>query len=71
METLLLLGAIAAGIHAYSQADATIDQTVTPQQINVHVADNLDQIDWSQAGNFRTQSTPNSVQWVMLTGANQ
>ena len=69
METLLLLGAIAAGMHAYSQDNAT--QAHTVEQINVHIADNLDQIDWSQAGNFRTQSSTNEVQWVMLTGADQ
>ena len=71
METILLLGAIAAGIHAYSQDETTYTHTTMPEQINVHVADNLDQIDWSQAGNFRTRSTTNSVQWVMLTGADQ
>ena len=71
METLLLLGAIAAGMHVYSQDNATEAHNHTVEQINVHIADNLDQIDWSLAGNFRTQSSTNEVQWVMLTGADQ
>ena len=28
-----------------------------------------DNINWDLAGNFRTESTPNTVQWVIITDA--
>tara|TARA_R100000742_G_C4265018_1_gene82985 strand:+ start:222 stop:401 length:180 start_codon:yes stop_codon:yes gene_type:complete len=56
METLLVLGALAYGMH-YANKQYEPEETVQK----------LEDIDWSKAGNFRTASTENNVQWIIIT----
>ena len=59
METLLVLGALAYGMHH-------INKQYEPEETEVAVQ-KLEDIDWSKAGNFRTASTQNNIQWVIIT----
>ena len=54
MENILIAAVLAAMIHGH----------VTGNEKNEAVRDN---INWELAGNFRTESTPNTVQWVIIT----
>ena len=59
METLLVLGALAYGMHYVNKQYEPEETEVTVQK--------LEDIDWSKAGNFRTASTENNVQWIIIT----
>lgn len=54
MENILIAAVLAATIHGH----------VTGNEKKEAVRDN---INWELAGNFRTESTPNTVQWVIIT----
>lgn len=63
MEALLVLGALAYGMHHINKQDEP-EATV---QGEVIFNEGIEEIDWSKAGNFRTVSTDNNVQWVIIT----
>ena len=65
MESLLILGALAYGIHHYSKTDDV--ELMEDKQINYAFDEGIQRIDWSKAGNFRTTSTENNVKWVIVT----
>ena len=54
MENILIVAVLAAMIHGH----------VTGNEKKEVVRDN---INWELAGNFRTESSPNTVQWVIIT----
>ena len=54
MENIIIPAILAAMIHGH----------VTGNEKNEVVKE---QINWELAGNFRTESTPNTVQWVIIT----
>jgi|TARA_Y100000114_G_scaffold140020_1_gene144540 hypothetical protein len=56
MENIIIALMLAAMIHGH----------VTGGEKQEVVKDN---INWDLAGNFRTESTPNTVQWVIITDA--
>ena len=56
MENLIIVAMLAAMIHGH----------VTGGEKQEVVKDN---INWELAGNFRTESSPNTVQWVIITDA--
>ena len=56
MENIIIAAMLAAMIHGH----------VTCGEKQEVVKDN---INWDLAGNFRTESTPNTVQWVIITDA--
>ena len=64
MESLLILGALAYGIHHYSKTDDV--ELMEDKQINYAFDEGIHRIDWSKAGNFRTTSTENNVKWVIV-----
>lgn len=66
MEALLILGAIASGIHIYEHSKEN-KEIVLETTKEVIYNGGLDSLDWSKAGNFRTTSTENDVQWVIIT----
>jgi len=61
MEALLILGALAYGMHHYHKTP-----TEEPSQTTVF-DEGLDSIDWTKAGNFRTESSTNNVEWIVIT----
>ena len=63
MEALLILGALTYGVHNMNKQDEP-EATV---QGEVIFNEGIEEIDWSKAGNFRTASTENNVQWVIIT----
>lgn len=66
MEALLILGALASGVHMYKHMEeekAHMHETKNVSYIHEGISD----IDWSKAGNFRIVSTDNDIKWVMLT----
>ena len=65
MESLLILGALAYGIHHYSKTDDV--ELMEDKQINYAFDEGIHRIDWSKAGNFSTTSTENNVKWVIVT----
>jgi|TARA_R110000782_G_scaffold257536_1_gene346824 hypothetical protein len=66
MEALLIIGALAYGMHHYHQAEDQQDPTIEVGQ-KVVFNEGLEEIDWSKAGNFRMVSTQNDVKWVVIT----
>tara|TARA_Y100000114_G_scaffold33355_1_gene28818 strand:+ start:354 stop:524 length:171 start_codon:yes stop_codon:yes gene_type:complete len=54
MENLIIVAMLAAMIHGHVTGGEK--QEVVKDDIN-----------WELAGNFRTESTPNNVQWVIIT----
>tara|TARA_R100000231_G_C5275718_1_gene150035 strand:- start:438 stop:608 length:171 start_codon:yes stop_codon:yes gene_type:complete len=54
MENIIIAAMLAAMIHGH----------VTGEKKQEAVKDN---INWELAGNFRTESSPNTVQWVIIT----
>ena len=54
MENIIITAILATMIHGH----------VTGNEKNEVVKE---QINWELAGNFRTESTPNTVQWVIIT----
>ena len=56
MENLIIVAMLAAMIHGH--ATGNDKQEVVKENIN-----------WELAGNFRTESSPNTVQWVIITDA--
>ena len=54
MENIIIAAMLAAMIHGH----------VTGNEKQEAVRDN---INWELAGNFRTESSPNTVQWVIIT----
>lgn len=54
MENIMIAAILAAMIHGH----------VTGGEKQEAVKDD---INWELAGNFRTESTPNTVQWVIIT----
>ena len=54
MENIIIAAMLAAMIHGHVTGDEK-QETVK------------DDINWELAGNFRTESTPNTVQWVIIT----
>ena len=56
MENIIIAAILAAMIHGHLTGDEK--QEVVKDNIN-----------WDLAGNFRTESTPNTVQWVIITDA--
>jgi hypothetical protein len=54
MENIIIAAMLAAMIHGH----------VTSGEKQEFVKDD---INWELAGNFRTESTPNTVQWVIIT----
>tara|TARA_R100001440_G_scaffold33124_1_gene52034 strand:- start:1893 stop:2072 length:180 start_codon:yes stop_codon:yes gene_type:complete len=56
MENIIIAVMLAAMIHGH----------VTGEEKQEVIKDN---INWDLAGNFRTESTPNTVQWVIITDA--
>ena len=54
MENIIIAAMLAAMIHGH----------VTGKEKQENVKDD---INWELAGNFRTESTPNTVQWVIIT----
>ena len=56
MENIIIAAILAAMIHSY--VDNEKEQKAVTEEIN-----------WDLAGNFRTESTPNTVQWVIITDA--
>ena len=73
MEVLAVIAALAVGHHYLTQEEPVVPQTLDSAQITTEIANfgtndvSLAQIDWSKAGNFRTNSSENGVQWVMIT----
>jgi len=65
MEALLILGALAYGMHHYNKTDDV--ELMEDKQINYAFDEGIHRIDWSKAGNFRTTSTENNVKWVIVT----
>ena len=65
MESLLILGALAYGMHHYNKTDDV--ELMEDKQINYAFDEGIHRIDWSKAGNFRTTSTENNVKWVIVT----
>tara|TARA_Y100000114_G_scaffold27357_1_gene23054 strand:+ start:6551 stop:6766 length:216 start_codon:yes stop_codon:yes gene_type:complete len=57
MENLVIAAILAAMIHGH----ITGGEKHEKQEIV------KDDINWDLAGNFRTESTPNNVQWVIIT----
>jgi|TARA_R100001079_G_scaffold21173_1_gene10710 hypothetical protein len=57
MENLVIAAILAAMIHGH----ITGGEKHEKQEIV------KDDINWELAGNFRTESTPNNVQWVIIT----
>lgn len=58
MENIIIAAMLAAMIHGHVTGDEK--QEVVKDNIN-----------WDLAGNFRTESTPNTVQWVIITSVDQ
>ena len=56
MENIIIVAMLAAMIHGH----------VSDSEKREVVKDN---INWELAGNFRTESSPNTVQWVIITDA--
>ena len=54
MENIIIAAMLAAMIHGHVTVDDK--QKVIKDDLN-----------WELAGNFRTESTPNTVQWVIIT----
>ena len=54
MENIIIAAMLAAMIHGH--VTGCEKQEVVKDDIN-----------WELAGNFRTESTPNNVQWVIIT----
>ena len=54
MENIIIAAMLAAMIHGHVTGDGK--QKVIKDDLN-----------WELAGNFRTESTPNTVQWVIIT----
>ena len=54
MENIIIAAILAAMIHSY--VDNEKEQKAVTEEIN-----------WDLAGNFRTESTPNTVQCVIIT----
>tara|TARA_R100000149_G_C5740796_1_gene54992 strand:- start:44 stop:214 length:171 start_codon:yes stop_codon:yes gene_type:complete len=54
MENIIIAAILAAMIHGHITGDEK--QEAVNNDIN-----------WELAGNFRTESTPNTVQWVIIT----
>ena len=61
MEALLIIGALAYGMHHYHKTP-----TEEPSQTTVF-DERLDGIDWDKAGNFRAKSSTNNVEWIVIT----
>ena len=61
MEALLILGQLAYGMHHYHKTP--IEE---PSQTTVF-DEGLDEIDWTKVGNFRTESSENNVEWIIIT----
>ena len=58
MENIIIAAMLAAMIHGHVTGDEK--QEVVKDNIN-----------WDLAGNFRTESTPNTVQWVIITSVDE
>ena len=58
MENIIIAAMLAAMIHGHLTGDEK--QEVVKDNIN-----------WDLAGNFRTESTPNTVQWVIITSVDE
>ena len=56
MENIIIAAMLAMMIHGHITGDEK--QEVVKENIN-----------WELAGNFRTESSPNTVQWVIITDA--
>jgi len=54
MENIIIAAMLAAMIHGHVTGGEK--QEVVKDDIN-----------WELAGNFRTESTPNTVQWIIIT----
>ena len=54
MENIIIAAILATMVYSH----------VTSDEKEEAVKDN---INWELAGNFRTESTPNTVQWVIIT----
>ena len=76
METLLIIGALAAGAHYMTKDDdpvQTVYSSQTTEEISNFGTDDtrakvMAQIDWSKKGNFTVgESSENGVQWVFIT----
>ena len=66
MEAILLIGALAYGMHHYHQNENQQDTIMDVGQ-KVVFNEGLEEIDWSKAGNFRVSSTENNVKWVVIS----
>ena len=56
MENIIIVAMLAAMIHGHVNGGK--EHEVVKNEIN-----------WELAGNFRTESSPNTVQWVIITDA--
>ena len=77
METLLIIGALAAGAHYMTKDDdpvQTVHSSQTTEEISNFGTDDtrakiMAQIDWSKVGNSKRGDSPETgVQWVFITG---
>ena len=66
MEAILLIGALAYGMHQYHQYENEQDIIIDVGE-KVVFNEGLEKIDWSKAGNFRVSSTKNNVEWVVIS----
>ena len=57
MENIIIAAMLAAMIHGHvTGGEKREEEKIVKDNIN-----------WELAGNFRTESTPNTVQWVIIT----
>tara|TARA_R100000742_G_C4264124_1_gene82005 strand:- start:899 stop:1105 length:207 start_codon:yes stop_codon:yes gene_type:complete len=66
METLIILSALIHGIHHIEKSKEPLEESPV-QQEKLIFNEGIEEIDWYKAGNFRTASTENNVQWVIIT----
>tara|TARA_R100000458_G_scaffold59925_1_gene72782 strand:+ start:1978 stop:2184 length:207 start_codon:yes stop_codon:yes gene_type:complete len=66
METIILLSALVHGIYHIEKSKEPPEASSVQQEKLIY-NEGIEEIDWSKAGNFRTASTENNVQWVIIT----
>ena len=66
MEAILVIGALAYGMHHFHHEENQ-QSTIIESNQKVVFSEGLEEIDWSKAGNFRMASTQNNVKWVVIT----
>ena len=73
MEILTIIAAGMTAYHLMSSDHSTVEEEViatSPPTISNSYDLDINNIDWSKAGNFVHVSSANDVNWVMVTGGN-